>query len=101
MREKAGAARNPTMRCNSFTTVAIMASSFSERIAPSSMPPRKQRSRVVPQQGRPAGHAVRELGAHPGAGHQTAAFALGDQKAEAIERLRKSAVGEAERNGHR
>ena len=50
----------------------------------------------------PAGHAVRELGAHPGAGHQAAAFVLGHQKAEADRAAwAKSRGVEAQRHGHR
>jgi hypothetical protein len=54
----------------------------------SSMPPRKQRSSVVP-----LGTRCENFGAHPGTRHQAAAFALGHQKAKALERFGEGAEG--------
>ena len=47
------------------------------------------------------GHAIRKLGADPGAGHQAAAFFLGHQEAEADRRAAQIGGVEAQRHGHR
>ena len=46
-------------------------------------------------------HAMRKLGAHPGAGHQAPPLVLGNQEAEAHRRLCEIGGVEPERHGHR